>query len=291
MTTIRSVALLVLIVVGLLVAPAVSGAVANAFADDSDDSDDESATEAQSNASVGTFMQSSAADANSSVEAGMFDAKYESADDEARSAAVVERTNDLEARLETLEAERAALREQRDDIHRGEYRARMAKLAVEIQSLERSIDRTEQRAEETGVDGERLAELRANASELSGPEVAEIARALAGSNGRHGGPPDDPGNQSTDDHPGQGTGRSPGQADGDAPGNSGGNSSDERGNGDGRGNASTEPGNDSGADRGNNGNNGRGNASTDPGNDSGADRGNNGNNGRGNASTDPAAAD
>lgn len=218
MTSTRSVALLALIaVVGLLAAPAVSGAVVGAFTDGSG----ESTTESESNASVGTFMQASAADTENSVEAGIFKSKYDATDDDRRAAVVLERTGDLEERFDDLEAERAELREQRDDLHPGEYRARMAQLTVAIQSLERSIDRTEHRANETGVDSDRLTKLRENASKLTGQEVAELARGLAGDghSGQGNGPPTDPGNQTSDDHPGQGNAQAPGQDDGGSPGN------------------------------------------------------------------------
>lgn len=222
MSTSRSVALLVLVaVVGLTVAPLASGAVVDALADDVDaltddtDSGDNSNDETASEVDVSTFMQSSAADAERSVESGMHDSKYEAADDETRADLVVERTDDLEERLAALEAERDELREQEGDLHQGEYRARMTRLAVEIQSLEREIDRTEQRAAETGVDDERLDELRENASELSGPEVAEIARGLGGPDGTPGGgPPDHAGadDQTDDGDGGQGNGNAPDRA-------------------------------------------------------------------------------
>lgn len=197
----RSITLLALLaVVGLAVAPVAGSAVVGTLSDDVDDE--------TTNATVSAYMQSSAADAENEVDAGMFDARYEATDDEHRSEAVLDRTDELEQRLADLEAEREELREREADLPRGEYQARMAKLSVEIQSLERSLERTEHRAAEAGVDDDRLEKLRANAGELRGPEVAEIARGLGHGDGspdegqpddRGSGPPDDPGNQSTTD--------------------------------------------------------------------------------------------
>ncbi|WP_436347294.1 hypothetical protein [Natronorubrum sp. FCH18a] len=217
MSTSRSVAFLVLVaIVGLTVAPIASGAVVGTLTGDSND-EGESSDEIESTMDVSTFMQSTATDTERSVESGMHDSRYNAADNESRADLVLERTDELEDRLETLEAERDELRESKadDDLHPGEYRARMTRLTVEIQSLERSIDRTEQRANETDVDDERLDDLRENAASLSGPEVAEIARGLGGPDGTPGGGPPDhagPSNQTDDGDRGQGNANPPGQA-------------------------------------------------------------------------------
>lgn len=186
MTATRFVALLVLVAVGLTVAPIASGAVVGVFGDDPADVDDGSETET----TVSTFMQSSAADAEHTVDAGMFDAQYDRADNDTRTDMVLDKTDGLEDQLETLEAEREELRDQ--ELDRGEYQARMTQFTVEIRALERDIDRTERRANETGVDADRLAQLRTDAADLSGPEVAATARGLAGISDTPGaGPPDD----------------------------------------------------------------------------------------------------
>jgi hypothetical protein len=109
-----------------------------------------------------------------------------------------DRTATLESRLADLEAERERLEAARanDSLSTGAYRSRMAKLTVEIASLERSIERTNGHAAEVGVAQDRLAELRGNAaearrnaSERGGPGLRGVARGLV--NG--GGPPDDAG--------------------------------------------------------------------------------------------------
>lgn len=223
MATTRSVALLVAVTVvavaGLTVAPVASGALASTISDDAEPEQDDDGE----SPSVGEAMQVSAADAETSVDSEMFNATYGAADNETRGTLVLERTDDLEDRLADLRAERDELEEQRDELNVGEYQARMSQHTVQIQALEREIDRTTERANETGVDTERLDELRGNASELAGGEVANIAQRLAGitespgqglpaepgNQSQHGGDPgqtpddDDPGQPPDDDHPSQ----------------------------------------------------------------------------------------
>lgn len=187
MSSRRAIALLVLAtVVGLTIAPIASGTVLGAI------NGDESTDETGTNTTVATFMQASSADAENAVDARMFEAEYESADNESKDEVVTERTDELEDRLEALETEREALRDQRDEISHGQYRSRMAKLTVKLTGLERAIEQTRSRAAETGVDEKRLETLRKNASELAGQEVAEMAREMAGHDRVPGqGPPDD----------------------------------------------------------------------------------------------------
>ncbi|ELZ15208.1 hypothetical protein C477_18520 [Haloterrigena salina JCM 13891] len=199
--TSRSVALFALVaLLGLTIAPIASGAVITTFAAD------ENGAESNSTASVSTHMQSSAADTENTVDAELFSKQYEAAGNESREALVLDRTDDLGERLETLEAEREELRERQDELDRGAYRARMAKFTVEIRSLEREIERTRQRANETGADTDRLDELGTGAANLSDQEVAETVRQLGGPDNVPGrGPPEDrPGNGQSDDRPGNG---------------------------------------------------------------------------------------
>ncbi|WP_254522593.1 hypothetical protein [Natrinema caseinilyticum] len=196
MTPTRPIALLaVFAVVGLTVAPLASGAVANPFLQ-AEAGDSETATP---NASVGTLMQASAADAESTIDSGMFEAAYDRAANENRPAVVRHRTAELESQITELEAERAQLENQRENLSQGAYKARMAKLAVEIASLERSIDRTERRAADVGVSEDALETLRENAtsirqaaSEQAGPGIAALARGLSGNGGLPGFTPEPP---------------------------------------------------------------------------------------------------
>lgn len=180
MTTTRMAAVLVVVAVaGLAVAPALGGAAA-VPTQDGDEGDVSASNESESNATVSAVMQANAAEAEHAVESGMFDAAFETADNESRAALVADHTDDLEADLEALREERETLRERADELSPSVYQARMTRLAVEISSLERAIDRTEPKANATGVGRERLETLRENATELAGPDVAAAARGVPG---------------------------------------------------------------------------------------------------------------
>ncbi|MFC4436583.1 MULTISPECIES: hypothetical protein [Natrialbaceae] len=180
MTATRSVVFLVAVaLVGLTVAPAASGALAGAIGADSttEQPDEEEVAPGQS---VSTFMQSSAADTSNTVESEMFEAKYEDADNETRKALVDDRADGLEAKLESLENERDELREQEDELSEPQYQARMTRLTVEITALERSVEQTRPFALDTEVGLDRLESVRESAAELSGEQIADIAKKLVG---------------------------------------------------------------------------------------------------------------
>lgn len=148
----------------------------------------------------------------------------ERADDNAtRAGEIANRLNDTETRLAELEERRDRLDAQRErgEISEGEYRARTARLATETDNVQRQLNRSEAAAggipgdilEANGVNVSSIETLRRNASELSGPEVSEIARSIAGENrGSFPGAADRAGNATAgpDDRPGAGS-----QADGD----------------------------------------------------------------------------
>lgn len=172
MTTMRAVAFATLIVLfGLTVAP-----VGVALEGGSTGTDDSKPMGAE----VSGFMQSTAADSSSSVDARMFVAAYENADEDGQSALATDRTDQLEERLESLEVERDELRDQKDELNPVAYDARMSRLAVQIGGLEQAIDDTEPRAVRAGVDPERFETLRNQTANASGPEVAAAATGLAG---------------------------------------------------------------------------------------------------------------
>ncbi len=273
MTTTRSVALLVALAVGLTVAPLASGAVVSPFAEPAAGQNESVA----GNASVGTLLQASAADTESTVDSEQFEAALENAANESR--LLTDRTADLESRLADLEAERDRLEADYENgtITKGAYRSRMAKLTVELASLERSIERTERHATEAGVAADRLADLRGNASaarqsaaERGGPGVRGVARGLA--NG--GGPPDDagpPGDRGGSNGPAADPGK---ESPGNGPDNAGsggnptanGSGGQSAGNGDGGGPPETTPpasGSGETPDKGANGESASGSKSTD----------------------------
>ncbi|WP_265110476.1 hypothetical protein [Halosolutus halophilus] len=94
---------------------------------------------------------------------------------------VEERIADIENRTEELNASYEA-----GEITRGQYKAEMAAVAVEQKTTERLANGTVatagelERPEENGIDVEAIQMLAENASELGGPEVAEIATSIAG---------------------------------------------------------------------------------------------------------------
>src|SRR6056297_3627477 len=91
MSITRSVALLMaLAIVGLIVV-AVTGSVAGSLAV----ADAEQPHSTSANASVGTVMQASAADASSGIESELFETAYERADTERKATLVGDRTAEL----------------------------------------------------------------------------------------------------------------------------------------------------------------------------------------------------
>lgn len=132
----------------------------------------------------------------------------QAANDSQRAAIVAAELNETDARLAELREQRAALKTafENGEISRQEYRVRTAKLAAELSGVEQIANRSDSAAaripNETlaanGVDAERIDELRSNASELRGGEVAEITRNVAGPNagGSPGKRPSEAGNRS-----------------------------------------------------------------------------------------------
>ncbi|USZ71156.1 hypothetical protein [Natronosalvus halobius] len=194
MTATRTVVCLVAVaVVGLLVAPAVTAAGGlGSLASES-----ESAT-AENSSTMGeemsTFMQASSVSTTHAVDDGMFEAAFQNASEERRAALIAERTDKHNSTIADLKEEYRTLQEQKDELHPGEYNVRMARLTVELASVDDSINRTERRAADAGVNTTAIQTLRANASELAGPEVAERAKQIAGIDPPRG-PPDHAGGQ------------------------------------------------------------------------------------------------
>lgn len=153
-------------------------------------------------ASISGFMQTSAASAEGEVDNGVFRAEFANASNESKRAMVTQRTATLEQRLERLRAQRNALLNGSDNLTVAE-RAKAARLATEIDELKQAINTTDDAAAEAGVNATRLERLRTEANELDGPEVAELARGLAGQGDRgtpeNRGPPEDRGQNRTDD--------------------------------------------------------------------------------------------
>lgn len=120
-----------------------------------------------------------------------FDIAFERADDNASKAEVIAReSSNLSERLDELEERKADLQEARENgsMSEGEYRARVAKLAVELNNTRELAQEAENASEglpedvleANGVNVTAIRTLQERAGELSGPEVAAIARSIAG---------------------------------------------------------------------------------------------------------------
>ncbi|WP_336336257.1 hypothetical protein [Haloarcula brevis] len=110
--------------------------------------------------------------------------------DDAKAAVVADQLNDSEARLAELQQRKRALERARENgsMSEGEYRAKAAQLHAETKTVQRLTNETNETAsrlpaealERKGVDASAIQALSQRANELSGPEVAAIARGIAG---------------------------------------------------------------------------------------------------------------
>ena len=187
MTTTRAVVAVLIATCGLAIAP-FAGA---ALADDPNATTDDPGDGPSMGSEVSAFMQSSGVNAEDTVESKTFDADYERAAENARADVVSDRIDRLEDRLADLEDEREELRERKDELPEVAYDARMTRLAAQINALEAATDDVENRS--VGVDEQRLADLRAGAENVSGPEVAAIASETAVADPPGGPPAETPG--------------------------------------------------------------------------------------------------
>ena len=160
---------------------------------------------------------------------------------QAQADVVADRLSDIEKRLDEFEQRKEELDRQREagEIGAGKYNAELARLAAETETVKQLSNQSAQVSaelpadllEERGVNATRIQHLSERASELSGPEVAEIARGIAGDSVGEtpGGDrpvdvpdrPERPGDRPGDDRPdnGQNIGKSPddGMTDDDQP--------------------------------------------------------------------------
>ena len=138
------------------------------------------------------FLQSSSAAANDSVERGMWRAEFEQANASQRPQLVTNRTGTLEQRLDRLEARNETIQRRYDNgsLPQQAYVAQQSQLTARIDALRSAINDTDAAAARAGVNDSRLDTLRENASTLSGPEVAAVARGLGGGPPEQAGPPE-----------------------------------------------------------------------------------------------------
>jgi len=110
--------------------------------------------------------------------------------DDAKASVVADQLNDSEKRLADLQQRKRDLNEARENgsMSEGEYRAKVAQLHAETRNVQRLANETNETAsrlpaealEKKGVNAAAIKTLSQRASELSGPEVAAIARGIAG---------------------------------------------------------------------------------------------------------------
>lgn len=161
------------VVLGVVVLAATVGLSGGALAQ----SDDASAEPNGSfGTQVATFMQSTAAEANASVEQGMWRESIEDRDDP--DAAVHARAQRLEAQLTALEDRSNDLVADGGPNTSVAYTARASALRTRLASIRESVDETSTVARRHGVDDAALDTVRRRAANASGPAVAAAARNL-----------------------------------------------------------------------------------------------------------------
>lgn len=122
---------------------------------------------------------------------------------DSRAAVVGDEIDSLQSRLADLRAQRDELQAAHENgsISQGEYRSRLAQLHAEQRALQRLANDTEAVAgqlpaetlEANGVNVTALQTIRTDAANLTGPEVAALARDISGPNAGQGMGPADPG--------------------------------------------------------------------------------------------------
>jgi hypothetical protein len=128
------------------------------------------------------------------IERNAFRIGLERADDNATKARhIAEKLNETEQRLAELNERKAELRQKHRNgtISEGQYRARVAELSAETETVEEQLNRSNATAAElpdetletNGVNATAIRTLMNDASELRGGEVSEIARSIAGDRG------------------------------------------------------------------------------------------------------------
>lgn len=177
-----------LIVALLVVVSAIAVAPATALAqDDTDDGGDEVAPGERLSGVLGVQE----AEFEGEMDERTFGVKVAgAASDDAKADVVGEQLDDVETRVDELEQRKAELAEQREngEISEGEYQAKMSKVEAERQTAQRLAERSNETAgelpadvlAEKGIDVDAIRTLRDRAANMTGPEVAEMARSIAG---------------------------------------------------------------------------------------------------------------
>ncbi|WP_336024914.1 DUF7096 domain-containing protein [Halobellus salinisoli] len=158
------------------------------------------------------------------------------ATNDSKAAVIATDVNDSRERIDRLRERLAELERSREagNVSEGRYRANAAQLTAEINAIERRLEQANESAstlpepvrEANGINTSNIERLRTEARNLSGPEIAEIARGIAGDNAGRGMSAAAPGRSGG--LPGQ-SDSSPGER-GDAPDRSGDQLGDATGN-------------------------------------------------------------
>lgn len=141
------------------------------------------------------------AEIDGEVESRTFGIKVAKANtDDAKAQVVGEQLNTSEARLTELQERLESLEDARENgsIDHGQYAARAAKLQTEVNTVRRMGTETatvsetlpRETLEANGVNVTAIETLRQNAANLTGPEVAAVAKTIAGPGAGQGQPPD-----------------------------------------------------------------------------------------------------
>lgn len=196
-STMRRATLLIAFAVALAMIVAVPAAGLGMIADEGTDATNETNTnETAANGTAPGEQLSGVigvqeAEIEGDVDKRTFDIKVAQAQtQEAQADVVATQLGNVEERLNALEERKAELDQQRADgeISEGKYRAEIARVAAQTETATQLTNQSEQTAgelpehllTERNVSAEQIQTLKDRAGELSGPEVAEIARGIAG---------------------------------------------------------------------------------------------------------------
>lgn len=176
--------------------------------------------ESELGVAVTSFAQSSAVDAAGSAEQGLWQAQVnatfaQNATENETVAVISDRAMELEQRLAALQNRTERLEQNRANLSEAAYNARASALRSQIANVRSAIDQANRTAASRGVNTTQLDLLRTNAANMTGPEVAAIARNIT--DAPRGPPANTPGqNRSNQSSPGERGGQ--GNASADRPG-------------------------------------------------------------------------
>lgn len=151
----------------------------------------ETANETAPGARLAGVVNVQGAEVEGEVAERSFGLKIAAAKSNASKASVIaNQTGDLSERVTELRDRKQELQAAREagEISQGQYRAEMARIAAELSTANRLLNRTADEAkelpssalEDAGVDPASIERLQQAAGNLSGPEIAEIARDIGG---------------------------------------------------------------------------------------------------------------